>query len=207
MKNERELLLWSKFHSESKKLLLVVRHKDLAEIAACIKEYFEKAVVAETVYHSNSLLTNLSSSWTSKPPLEIKYLLDTCALVEQGPKSHFSTLERLLAWEKKLYQEVKLQTLEQSRQLCYADKTDQCRVISHPADRIFAQDRFLYICRLNNNIVSLKTLKPTTCWERSTVTGQGLEGVLLRRLKFWSSNRNKFFIIPWIIILEYVCIR
>ncbi|RZC48059.1 hypothetical protein C5167_040998 [Papaver somniferum] len=109
---------------------LVVRHKDLAEIAACIKEYFEKAAVAgepvsdlleisraqldrsfrqlkKTVYHSNSLLTNLSSSWTSKPPLEIKYRLDTGALVEQGPKSHFSTLEQLLAWEKKLYQEVK----------------------------------------------------------------------------------------------------
>ncbi|KAI3847170.1 hypothetical protein MKW92_011463, partial [Papaver armeniacum] len=52
-------------------------------------------------------LTNLSSSWTSNPPLEIKYRLDTGALVEQGPKSHFYTLERLLAWEKKLYQEVK----------------------------------------------------------------------------------------------------
>ncbi|KAI3921517.1 hypothetical protein MKW98_013451 [Papaver atlanticum] len=61
----------------------------------------------ETVNHSDSLLTKLSSSWTSKPPLEIKYRLDTGALVEQGPKSHFSTLEQLLAWEKKLYQEFK----------------------------------------------------------------------------------------------------
>ncbi|KAI3874855.1 hypothetical protein MKW98_019428 [Papaver atlanticum] len=41
-----ESLSWSQFHSESKKLLLVVRHKDLAEITACIKEYFEKAIVA-----------------------------------------------------------------------------------------------------------------------------------------------------------------
>ncbi|MCL7045470.1 hypothetical protein MKW94_023024 [Papaver nudicaule] len=116
--------------AEISDMKLVVRHKDLAEIAASIKEYFEKAAGAgepvsdlleisraqldrsfrqlkKTVYHSNSLLTNLSSTWTSKPPLEIKYRLDTGSLVEQGPKSHFSTLEQLLAWEKKLYQEVK----------------------------------------------------------------------------------------------------
>ncbi|OVA04122.1 protein of unknown function DUF632 [Macleaya cordata] len=110
---------------------LVVRHRDLAEIAASIKDYFEKAAAAgepvsdlleisraqldrsfrqlkKTVYHSNSLLTNLSSSWTAKPPLEIKYRLDAASLNEPGGlKSHCSTLEQLLAWEKKLYQEVK----------------------------------------------------------------------------------------------------
>ncbi|RZC70321.1 hypothetical protein C5167_033468 [Papaver somniferum] len=39
--------------------------------------------------------------------MKLVYRLDTGTLVEQGPKSHFSTLEQLLAWEKKLYQEVK----------------------------------------------------------------------------------------------------
>lgn len=61
------------------------------------------------MYHSNSVLSALSSSWTSKPPLAIRYRLDTAALEESGGrKSHGSTLERLLAWEKKLYQEVKV---------------------------------------------------------------------------------------------------
>lgn len=110
---------------------LVVRHKDLAEIVAAVKEYFDKAAASgeqvsemleagraqldrsftklkKTVYHSSGVLSNLSSSWTSKPPLAVKYKLDPCSLEESGgPKSLCSTLERLLAWEKKLYQEVK----------------------------------------------------------------------------------------------------
>lgn len=61
------------------------------------------------MYHSNSVFSALSSSWSSRPPLAIKYRLDTGALVESGGgKSHGSTLERLLAWEKKLYGEVKV---------------------------------------------------------------------------------------------------
>ncbi|KAF9589611.1 hypothetical protein IFM89_026352 [Coptis chinensis] len=98
---------------------MVVRHRDLAEIAAAIKEYFDKAASAgesisdlletgQTVYHSSSVLSNLSSSWTSKPLLAIKYRLDATSIDESGGlKSHCSTLERLLAWEKKLYEEVK----------------------------------------------------------------------------------------------------
>ncbi|XP_042478906.1 nitrate regulatory gene2 protein-like [Macadamia integrifolia] len=110
---------------------MVVRHRDLAEIVAAIKEYFDKAAAAgdwvsefletgraqldrsfkqlkKTVYHSSSVLSNLSSTWTSKPPLVVKYRLDSGSLDEPGgSKSHFSTLERLLAWEKKLYEEVK----------------------------------------------------------------------------------------------------
>ncbi|XP_072989311.1 protein ROLLING AND ERECT LEAF 2 [Typha latifolia] len=110
---------------------LVVRHRNLAEIVLAIEEYFVKAAAAgdavsellecgrdkldssfrqlkKTVYHSNSLFSTLSSRWTSKPPLAIKYRLDAGALVESGGgKSHGSTLERLLAWEKKLYAEVK----------------------------------------------------------------------------------------------------
>ncbi|GMH17206.1 hypothetical protein Nepgr_019047 [Nepenthes gracilis] len=110
---------------------IVVRHRDLREIVASIKEYFDKAASAgdqvsemletgraqldrsfrrlkKTVYHSSGVLSNLSSSWTSKPPLAVKYRLDAGALDEPGgPKSLCSTLERLLAWEKKLYEEVK----------------------------------------------------------------------------------------------------
>ncbi|KAJ8467626.1 hypothetical protein OPV22_030178 [Ensete ventricosum] len=112
-------------------LPMVVRHHNLAEIAAAIEGYFIKAADAgsavsdlleigraqfdgsfrqlkKTVYHSSSVLSALSSSWTSKPPLAIRYRLDTAALEESGGgKSHISTLERLLAWEKKLSEEVK----------------------------------------------------------------------------------------------------
>ncbi|URD82080.1 hypothetical protein MUK42_18671 [Musa troglodytarum] len=113
-------------------LRMVVRHQSLAEIAVAIEEHFIKAADAgsavsdlleigraqfdgsfrqlkKTVYHSNSVLSALSSSWTSKPPLAIRYRLDTAALEESGGgKSNGSTLERLLAWEKKLYEEVKV---------------------------------------------------------------------------------------------------
>lgn len=59
--------------------------------------------------HSSSVLSNLSSTWTSKPPLEVKYRMDTTALDQPGgPKSLSSSLDRLLAWEKKLYEEVKV---------------------------------------------------------------------------------------------------
>nr|GMC84886.1 nitrate regulatory gene2 protein-like [Ipomoea batatas] len=110
---------------------IVVRHKDLAEIVAAIKEYFDKAASAgeqvsemletgraqldrsfkqlkKTVYHSSGVLSNLSSSWSSKPPLAVKYKFEPSSADESGgTKSLCSTLERLLAWEKKLYQEVK----------------------------------------------------------------------------------------------------
>uniref|UniRef100_A0ACD5U4R0 Uncharacterized protein n=1 Tax=Avena sativa TaxID=4498 RepID=A0ACD5U4R0_AVESA len=111
---------------------MVVRHRTLSEIVAAIEEYFVKAADAgdgvselleasraqldrnfrqlkKTVYHSNSVLSALSSTWSSKPPLAVRYKLDANAL-EVGSmegKSHGSTLERLLAWEKKLYEEVK----------------------------------------------------------------------------------------------------
>ncbi|XP_066344997.1 protein ROLLING AND ERECT LEAF 2-like [Miscanthus floridulus] len=111
---------------------MVVRHRTLAEIVAAIEEYFVKAAdsgndvselleasraqldrnfrqLKKTVYHSNSVLSALSSTWTSKPPLAVRYKLDTNALEMESTegKSHGSTLERLLAWEKKLYDEVK----------------------------------------------------------------------------------------------------
>ncbi|XP_022153196.1 uncharacterized protein LOC111020751, partial [Momordica charantia] len=112
-------------------LRMVVRHKDLKEIVEALKENFEKAAAAgdsvsemleigkaqldksfrqlkKTVYHSSSVLSTLSSTWTSKPPLSVKYRLDTGSLDQPGgSKSLCSTLDRLLAWEKKLYEEVK----------------------------------------------------------------------------------------------------
>ncbi|CAN6905488.1 unnamed protein product [Brassica oleracea] len=110
---------------------VAVRHRDLKEIADAIKEYFDKAAAAgdqlsqmlelgraqldgsfrqlkKTVIHSSSILSNLSSTWTSKPPLAVKYRLDTTALDQPNSlKSLCSTLDRLLAWEKKLYEEIK----------------------------------------------------------------------------------------------------
>ncbi|CAH9147299.1 unnamed protein product [Cuscuta epithymum] len=110
---------------------MVVRHEDLSEIAAAIKSYFDMAAssgdqvcdmleagreqldrnfkqLKKTVYHSSGILSSLSSSWSSKPPLAIKYKLQPLSISESGgQKSLRSTLDRLLAWEKKLYAEVK----------------------------------------------------------------------------------------------------
>ncbi|XP_027113385.2 nitrate regulatory gene2 protein-like [Coffea arabica] len=110
---------------------IAVRHKDLAEIGAAIKMYFDQAAAAggqvsamleteraqldrsftklkKTVYHSSGVFSNLSSSWTSKPPIAVKYKFEPGSLEESGGSNSLcSTLERLLAWEKKLYQEVK----------------------------------------------------------------------------------------------------
>ncbi|KAG6437821.1 hypothetical protein SASPL_102751 [Salvia splendens] len=110
---------------------IVVRHRDLGEIVAALVEYFDKAASAgeqvtemleagrdqldrsfkqlrKRVYHSSGMLSNLSSSWTSKPPLTVKYRFEPSSVeLSSGNKSLCSTLERLLAWEKKLYQEVK----------------------------------------------------------------------------------------------------
>lgn len=117
--------------SEVMDMKMVVRHKDLKEIVDAIKENFDKAAAAgdqvaemleigraqfdknfrqlkKTVYHSSSVLSTISSTWTSKPPLAVKYRLDTAAMDEPGgSKSLCSSLDRLLAWEKKLYEEVK----------------------------------------------------------------------------------------------------
>ncbi|CAL5398140.1 unnamed protein product [Camellia sinensis] len=122
---------WNAAGNGGADMKMVVRHRDLAEIVAAIKEYFDKAASAgeqvsemletgrdqldrsfrqlkKTVYHSSGVFSNLSSSWTSKPPLAVKYRFEPGSIDEPGgSKSLCSTLERLLAWEKKLYQEVK----------------------------------------------------------------------------------------------------
>ncbi|GLT84312.1 hypothetical protein SLE2022_025480 [Rubroshorea leprosula] len=105
-------------------------HKDLKEIVDEIRENFHKAAATgdlvsevleigkpefdwsfwqlkKTVY-SSSVLSNLSSCWTSKLPLAMKYRPDTAASNELGGrKSLCSTLNLLWAWETKLYEEVK----------------------------------------------------------------------------------------------------
>ncbi|XP_059651643.1 nitrate regulatory gene2 protein-like [Cornus florida] len=123
---------WNAGNGGISDMKIVVRHRDLAEIVAAIKENFDNAASAgekvsemleasraqldrsfrqlkKTVYHSSGVLSNLSSSWTSKPPLAVKYRFEPGPMDEPGgSKSLCSTLERLLAWEKKLYQEVKV---------------------------------------------------------------------------------------------------
>ncbi|XP_076933962.1 nitrate regulatory gene2 protein-like [Bidens hawaiensis] len=118
-------------YEDNSDMRMVIRHRDLAEIVSSIKEYFDKAAgsgeqvsemletgraqldrsfssLKKTVYHSSGVFSNLSSSWTSKPPLAIKYRFEPGSIGEPGgSKSLCSTLERLLAWEMKLYQEVK----------------------------------------------------------------------------------------------------
>ncbi|GKE23704.1 nitrate regulatory gene2 protein, partial [Tanacetum coccineum] len=119
-------------YDDNNDMRMVIRHRDLVEIVGSIKEYFDKAADAgeqvsemletgraqldrsfrqlkKTVYHSSGVLSNLSSSWTSKPPLAVKYRFEPSSIGGEpgGSKSLCSTLERLLAWEMKLYQEVK----------------------------------------------------------------------------------------------------
>ncbi|KAK4798234.1 hypothetical protein SAY86_030560 [Trapa natans] len=152
-KSEEEEVMLGGAESSSfryRNMKMVIRHKDLKEIVDAIKENFELAAAAgdqvsemleigraqldrsfkqlkKTVYHSSSVLSTLSSSWTSKPPLAVKYRLDPVSLTQPGgQKSLCSTLERLLAWEKKLYKEVKTregEKIEHEKKL----KTLQCQ--------------------------------------------------------------------------------
>ncbi|KAK6920378.1 protein of unknown function DUF630 [Dillenia turbinata] len=116
--------------TEISDLKLVVRHKDLAGDCFRHQRVLRQAAKAgeqvsemletgraqldrsfrklkKTVYHSSSVLSNLSSL-TSKPPLAVKYRLDAAALEEPGgPKSLAPLWRRFLASEKKLYEEVK----------------------------------------------------------------------------------------------------
>ncbi|VFQ69992.1 unnamed protein product [Cuscuta campestris] len=115
---------------------MVVRHEDLSEIAEAVKSYFDEAAqsgdrvcdileagreqldrnfkqLKKTVYHSSGIMSSLSSLWSSKPPLAIKYKLEPPLPLSLNhsssatPKSLCSTLDSLLAWEKKLYREAR----------------------------------------------------------------------------------------------------
>ncbi|KAK6142992.1 hypothetical protein DH2020_023340 [Rehmannia glutinosa] len=94
-----------KFEGMNSDRRIVVRHKDLTEIVAALREYFDKAAsageqVAEMLEAGRAQLDRSFKQLRSKV---------RAGSIEQsgGPKSLCSTLERLLAWEKKLYQEVK----------------------------------------------------------------------------------------------------
>ncbi|XP_077254081.1 nitrate regulatory gene2 protein-like [Tasmannia lanceolata] len=69
-------------------------------------QFNQKFPQMEKNVHCSNLLSNLFWRWTWKPPLAVKYRLDMGEASGKG-KSHYSTLETLLAWENKLYDEVK----------------------------------------------------------------------------------------------------
>ncbi|KAH7849692.1 hypothetical protein Vadar_021561 [Vaccinium darrowii] len=76
-----------------------------------VSEMLETVVYGQprTVYHTSGVFSNLSLRWTSKPPLAVKYRFEPGLIHEQGgTKSLCSTLVPRLAWEKKLYEEVKV---------------------------------------------------------------------------------------------------
>ncbi|XP_078163593.1 protein ROLLING AND ERECT LEAF 2-like [Carex rostrata] len=102
---------------------MVVRHRNLAEIAAAIAECFVKASVAgeavlellqngqeekKMVHYSNGLLKVLSSRSRSRKLQDMRRRLETAGIqgsVEQ--RNHAFTLEKLFAWENRLYKEIK----------------------------------------------------------------------------------------------------
>ncbi|RCV07591.1 hypothetical protein SETIT_1G257200v2 [Setaria italica] len=92
-------------------LRIVVRHRSLAEVAAGLEEYFMKASAAGDVVSSL-----LETSTTEYKGGSHSFLGALCCVsapaVDRvdsmgGRQRHSSTLQQLLAWEKKLYKDVK----------------------------------------------------------------------------------------------------
>ncbi|KAH9300287.1 hypothetical protein KI387_011870, partial [Taxus chinensis] len=122
-------------------MIVARRHKDFGEIAKDLDVYFLKASDAgkqvsklletrrahnefetkKNLYHSSNVFNSLPWTWSSRPPLAIRYTLEPSIFDTSGTHgSHCSTLERLLAWEKKLYQEVRngeARKIEQEKKL------------------------------------------------------------------------------------------
>lgn len=120
---------------------MTVARRRLEEIMKNLDEYFVKASAAgkevsgiletnraqnefetrKNLYHSPNVFNALSWTWSSKPPLAIRYSLEPGKMSSSSKHgSHCSTLERLLAWEKKLYEEVKneeARKIEQEKKL------------------------------------------------------------------------------------------
>lgn len=66
-------------------------------------------LITGAVHHPDGIRSDLSSCWTSKPWLPVRYEFGPNSLERSGSsKSLCSTLERLLAWENNLYQGVKV---------------------------------------------------------------------------------------------------
>ncbi|OEL28988.1 hypothetical protein BAE44_0009992 [Dichanthelium oligosanthes] len=92
-------------------LRMVVRHRSLAEVAAGLEEYFVKASVS-----GDAVSTLLEASITEFKGGSHSFLGALCCLSApavdridsmSGRQRHSSTLQHLLAWEKKLYKDVK----------------------------------------------------------------------------------------------------
>lgn len=120
---------------------MTVARRQLEEIVKNLDGYFVKASAAgkdvsdiletnraqnefetrKNLYHSSNVFNALSWTWSSKPPLAIRYSLEPSKISSSSKHgSHCSTLERLLAWEKKLYEEVKngeARKIEQEKKL------------------------------------------------------------------------------------------
>ncbi|CAL4967947.1 unnamed protein product [Urochloa decumbens] len=98
--------------ADEEELRVVVRHRSLAEVAAGLEEYFMKASAAGDAV--SSLLE--ASTTTEFKGGSHSFLGPLCCLsapaVDRidsmgGRQRHSSTLQQLLAWEKKLYKDVK----------------------------------------------------------------------------------------------------
>lgn len=122
-------------------MVVAKKHKDFGDIVKDLDDYFIKASDAgkevsklletrrahnefetkKNLYHSSNVFNSLPWTWASKPPLAIRYTLEPSIFDTSGTHgSHCSTLERLLAWEKKLYQEVRsgeARKIEQEKKL------------------------------------------------------------------------------------------
>lgn len=129
------------WYTKDTEMQMTVARRHLEEIVRNLDEYFVKASAAGTevsgiletnraqnefetrknLYHSSNVFNTLSWTWTSKPPLAIRYSLEPSKISSSSKHgSHCSTLESLLAWEKKLYEEVKneeARKIEQEKKL------------------------------------------------------------------------------------------
>ncbi|PUZ76857.1 hypothetical protein GQ55_1G324000 [Panicum hallii var. hallii] len=92
-------------------LRMVVRHRSLAEVAAGLEEYFVKASVA-----GDAVSSLLEAATTEYKGGSHSFLGALCCLSApavdridsmSGRQRHSATLQQLLAWEKKLYKDVK----------------------------------------------------------------------------------------------------
>ncbi|XP_062222577.1 protein ROLLING AND ERECT LEAF 2-like [Phragmites australis] len=94
-------------------LRMVVRHHSLAEVAAGLEEYFVKASVAGDAVSSLLEISSAEFKGGSNSFLGALCCLSAPSVAHDrvdsmnGRQRHSSTLQQLLAWEKKLYKDVK----------------------------------------------------------------------------------------------------
>jgi hypothetical protein len=79
----------------------------------------------------------------------VKYRLDTGSLIEPGgPRSLCSTVERLLAWEKKLYDEVKVSFAPQIEWLWFLSEKLEVLFYNYFFLSFFHLSLLIYLTRL-----------------------------------------------------------